>query len=56
MTKEELLKNISQMEQVIDGLLDITLGVMDNDTYMLLRYYFTQSEFDKMLEIMGKEV
>lgn len=55
MTKEELIKNISKMEQVIDALLDITFGYMDNNTYMMLRYYFTQSDYEQMLQLLGKE-
>ena len=55
MTKEELIKNIGKMEQVIDALLDITFGYMDNNTYMMLRYYFTQSDYEQMLQLLGKE-
>lgn len=54
MTKDELLTNISNMEKVIDSLLEEVLPVIDYSKYQLLRYYFSQSEYDKMLEVLGE--
>lgn len=55
MSNKELFKEISKMEQVIDVLLENSFAVFDNDQYLLLRYYFSQSNYEKMLEILTKE-
>lgn len=55
MTNKELFKEISKMEQVIDMLLEDSLAVFNDDQYLLLRYYFSQSNYEKMLEILTKE-
>ena len=55
MTNKELFKEISKMEQVIDVLLEASLAVFDDNEYHLLRYYFSQSNYEKMLEILEKE-
>ena len=52
MTNKELFKEMSKMEQVIDTLLEESLAVFNNDQYLLLRYYFSQSNYEKMLEIL----
>lgn len=52
MTNKELFKEISKMEQVIDVLLEESLSVFDDNKYLLLRYYFSQSNYEKMLEIL----
>ena len=54
MTKDELLTNISNMEKVIDSLLEEVLPVIDYSKYQLLRYYFSLSEYDKILEVLGE--
>lgn len=56
MTNKELFKEIGKMEQVIDVLLENSFAVFDNEQYLLLRYYFSQSNYEKMLEILEKEV
>ena len=55
MTNKELFKEIGKMEQVIDALLEESLAVFDDNQYHLLRYYFSQSNYEKMLEILEKE-
>lgn len=55
MTKEEMIKNISNMEQVIDTLLDELLPLMDYSNYQILRYYFSLSDYEQMLQLLGKE-
>ena len=55
MTNKELLKEMGKMEQVIDALLEESLAVFDDNEYHLLRYYFSQSNYEKMLEILTKE-
>ena len=55
MTNKELFKEISKMEQVIDVLLENSFGAFNNEQYLLLRYYFSQSNYEKMLEILAKE-
>ena len=55
MTNKELFKEISKMEQVIDTLLEESLAVFDDNQYHLLRYYFSQSNYEKMLDILTKE-
>lgn len=55
MTNKELFKEISKMEQVIDSLLENSFGNFNNEQYLLLRYYFSQSNYEKMLEILMKE-
>ena len=55
MTNKELFKEISKMEQVIDTLLEASLSSLDDNQYHLLRYYFSQSNYEKMLEILTKE-
>ena len=55
MTNKELFKEIGKMEQVIDTLLEESLAVLDDNQYHLLRYYFSQSNYEKMLEILAKE-
>lgn len=56
MTKETLTKEMAKMEQVIDYLLDVSILALDNRQYQLLRYYFSQSDYDKMLkELSGNE-
>ena len=52
MTNKELFKEMSKMEQVIDTLLEESLAVLDDNQYHLLRYYFSQSNYEKMLEIL----
>ncbi len=52
MTNKELFKEIGKMEQVIDTLLEASLAAFDDDQYHLLRYYFSQSNYEKMLEIL----
>ena len=52
MTNKELFKEIGKMEQVIDTLLEESLAVLDDNQYHLLRYYFSQSNYEKMLEIL----
>ena len=55
MTNKELFKEIGKMEQVIDSLLENSFGAFNNEQYLLLRYYFSQSNHEKMLEILMKE-
>ena len=55
MTNKELFKEIGKMEQVIDTLLEDSLSAFDDNQYHLLRYYFSQSNYEKMLEILTKE-
>lgn len=55
MTNKELFKEIGKMEQVIDTLLEASLTAFNNEQYLLLRYYFSQSNYEKMLEILEKE-
>ena len=52
MTNKELFKEMSKMEQVIDTLLEESLAVLDDNQYHLLRYYFSQSNYEKMLEVL----
>lgn len=52
MTNKELFKELGKMEQVIDALLEESLSVLDDNQYHLLRYYFSQSNYEKMLEIL----
>ena len=52
MTNKELFKEMSKMEQVIDTLLEDSLASFDDNQYHLLRYYFSQSNYEKMLEIL----
>lgn len=52
MTNKELFKEINKMEQVIDVLLENSFAVFNNEQYLLLRYYFSQSNYEKMLEIL----
>ena len=52
MTNKELFKEMGKMEQVIDTLLEESLAVLDDNEYHLLRYYFSQSNYEKMLEIL----
>lgn len=52
MTNKELFKEMGKMEQVIDTLLEESLAVLDDNQYHLLRYYFSQSNYEKMLEIL----
>ena len=51
MTNKELIKEISKMEQVIDNLLEITESI-DPNKYQVLRYYFSQSDYERMLQIL----
>ena len=53
MTNKELFKEINKMEQVIDTLLEASLAAFDDNQYHLLRYYFSQSNYEKMLEILA---
>ena len=55
MTNKELFKELGKMEQVIDFLLENSFGAFNNEQYLLLRYYFSQSNYEKMLEILMKE-
>ena len=55
MTNKELFKEISKMEQVIDMLLEDSLAIFNDDQYHLLRYYFSQSNYEKMIDILTKE-
>lgn len=55
MTNKELFKEIGKMEQVIDVLLENSFAAFNNEQYLLLRYYFSQSNYEKMLEILEKE-
>ena len=55
MTNKELFKEMGKMEQVIDTLLEASLAAFDDNQYHLLRYYFSQSNYEKMLEILTKE-
>ena len=55
MTSKELFKEIGKMEQVIDVLLENSFAAFNNEQYLLLRYYFSQSNYEKMLEILEKE-
>ena len=55
MTNKELFKEIGKMEQVIDALLEESLAVFDDNQYHLLRYYFSQSNYEKMLDVLTKE-
>lgn len=52
MTNKDLQKQISDMEKVIDTLLEEVLPVIDYSKYQQLRYYYSQSEYDKMFEIL----
>lgn len=51
MKKEELMKEISKMEQVINSLLERIESVDNN--YQVLRYYFSQSDYGRMLQILN---
>ena len=55
MTNKELFKEIGKMEQVIDVLLENSFAAFNKEQYLLLRYYFSQSNYEKMLEILTKE-
>lgn len=55
MTNKELFKEIGKMEQVIDVLLENSFAAFNKEQYLLLRYYFSQSNYEKMLEILEKE-
>ena len=55
MTNKELFKEMGKMEQVIDALLEESFAAFNNEQYLLLRYYFSQSNYEKMLEILTKE-
>ena len=55
MTNKELFKEIGKMEQVIDTLLEASLAAFDDNQYHLLRYYFSQSNYEKMLDVLTKE-
>ena len=55
MTNKELFKEMGKMEQVIDMLLEASLAVFNDTQYHLLRYYFSQSNYEKMLEVLTKE-
>ena len=55
MTNKELFKEMSKMEQVIDVLLENSFAAFNNEQYLLLRYYFSQSNYEKMLEILANE-
>ena len=55
MTNKELFKEIGKMEEVIDVLLENSFAAFNNEQYLLLRYYFSQSNYEKMLEILMKE-
>ena len=55
MTNKELFKEIGKMEQVMDVLLENSFAAFNNEQYLLLRYYFSQSNYEKMLEILTKE-
>lgn len=55
MTNKELFKEMGKMEQVIDTLLEESFAAFNNEQYLLLRYYFSQSNYEKMLEILMKE-
>ena len=55
MTSKELFKEMGKMEQVIDTLLEESFAAFNNEQYLLLRYYFSQSNYEKMLEILTKE-
>ena len=55
MTNKELFKEMGKMEQVIDTLLEESFAAFNNEQYLLLRYYFSQSNYEKMLEILTKE-
>ena len=52
MTNKELFKEMGKMEQVIDSLLENSFGAFNNEQYLLLRYYFSQSNYEKMLKIL----
>ena len=52
MTNKDLMKQIGKMEQVIDYLLDVSILALDNSQYQLLRYYFSQSNYDTMLQAL----
>ena len=54
MTNKELFKEIGKMEQVIDVLLENSFAAFNKEQYLLLRYYFSQSNYEKMLEILMK--
>ena len=55
MTNKELFNEIGKMEQIIEVLLENSFGAFNNEQYLLLRYYFSQSNYEKMLEILAKE-
>lgn len=46
---------LTKKEQVIEVLLENSFGAFNNEQYLLLRYYFSQSNYEKMLEILAKE-
>ena len=52
MTNKELFKEMGKMEQVIDALLEESFAAFNNEQYLLLRYYFSQSNYEKMLKIL----
>lgn len=52
MTNKELFKEMGKMEQVIDTLLEESFAAFNNEQYLLLRYYFSQSNYEKMLKIL----
>ena len=54
MTNKELFKEIGKLEQILDTLLEESLAVLDDNEYQLLRYYFSQSNYEKMLEILER--
>ena len=55
MTNKELFKEIGKMEEVIDTLLEASLAAFDDNQYHLLRYYFSQSNYEKMIDVLTKE-
>lgn len=52
MTKEQLIRESIKMERVIDLMLEILLSYIDTNEYQLLRYYFSQSDYDSMLKVL----
>ena len=52
MTNKELFKELGKMEQVIDALLEESFSAFNKEQYLLLRYYFSQSNYEKMLKIL----
>ena len=56
MTKIDLEKRISLLEDIIQQLIEELVGVMDYDKYRLIWYYLHQQEYEKVYKILIGEM